>query len=287
MQLIDTSGVLQNTLNSRLTTMLVARLYAQTGTSGVALPDSTRRGFLSGMRADSRVALQGAQNMKDAAAMVTVAQSDVTAIKDKLNEMMEKVIEAATLDPMENPDYATTNSALKELASEVADIARNSQFNSIHLLDGSAGMNQDGVIELQGGNAPLDQVMINMLDPSVSAGQVLGSNGEVNLNNFSALFDTGGTWEVTDQDSAAGIRDGLQEIIDRIEGIEAQYSYDVKSLNNLSLLLQNQADIFEGVWENHYGTLWNENQNEQDTTSSAPSSSVADLLGGNIMLAVS
>lgn len=286
MQLIDTSGILQNTLNSRLTAMLVARLYAQTGTSGVAIPDSTRRGFLSGMRADSRVALQGAQNMKDAAAMVTVAQSDVTAIKDKLNEMMEKLIEAATLDPMEDPDYATTNSALLKLSSDIADIAKNSQFNGIRLLDGSAGMNEDGVIQLQGGNAALDQPMVNMLDDSVVPWQVLGNDGEINLNNLGLLFDYG-AWYVMDQESAATARDELQKVIDRVEGIEAQYSNDIKGLNNMSLLLQHQADIFEGVWKVHYGTLWNEDGSEQNSTSSAASSSVADLLGGNIMLAVS
>ena len=283
MQVIDASSLVQNYMNSKITSLLMSKLYGQSATA--AVPDSTRRPFVSRMRLDSRADLQGAQNMEDAAALVGVAQSDVTAIKDKLNSMLAKTIEAATLDPMENPDYASTNSALKKLAQDISDIAKNSSFNGIRLLDGSAGMDNDGRIQLQAGNSPRDQVMVNMLDSSVAAGQVLGGQGEINLNNLGALFDAGGAWEVTDQASAKAARANLEEIIDRITGVEAQYSYDIKSLKNMSLLLQNQADILDAVQKNH--AVSGSDDKEGTTPSAGASSSLADLLGGNIMSAVS
>lgn len=283
MQIIDASGLMQNYMNSKITSLLMSKLYGQS--ASVAVPDSTRRPFISRMRLDSRVALQGAQNMEDAAALVDVAQSDVTAIKDKLNDMLGKTIEAATLDPMENPDYTTTNSALKKLAKDIANLAKTSSFNGIRLLDGSAGMDKDGRIQLQAGNSPRDQVMVNMLDSSVAAGQVLGTQGEINLNNLAALFDAGGAWEVTDQASAQAARAQLEDIIDRVTGVEAQYSYDIKSLKNMSLLLQNQADILDKVQQNH-APAGQDNEEESNSMSGA-SSSLADLLGGSIMSAVS
>ena len=36
----------------------------------------------------------------------------------------------------------------------------------------------------------------------------------------------------------------VKRYIDNIAGLEAQYSYDYKSLDNLSLLFEEQADIF-------------------------------------------
>lgn len=273
---------MQNYMNSKITSLLMSKLYGQSASA--AVPDSTRRPFVSRMRLDSRVALQGAQNMEDAAALVSVAQSDVTAIKDKLNDMLAKTIEAATLDPMENPDYATTNSALKKLSQDIADLAKTSSFNGIRLMDGSAGMDKDGKIQLQAGNSPRDQVMVNMLDANVTD-EVLGNQGAINLNNLASLFDAGGDWEVTDQASAQAARAKLEAIIDRVTGIEAQYSYDIKSLKNMSLLLQNQADILDKVQQNHAAA--NQDSEETSKSTAGASSSLADLLGGSIMSAVS
>lgn len=81
---MDLDSLLSQSLNSKLTTMLLQRMYQSSTATHLAVPDSTRRAFASQMRVDARVAIQGAQNMQDAAALVTVAQTDVTGIKEKL-----------------------------------------------------------------------------------------------------------------------------------------------------------------------------------------------------------
>lgn len=278
---IDASSLVQNFMNSKLTALLASKLYGSSATA--AMPDSTRRPFISRMRLDSRVALQGAQNMEDAASMVTIAQSDTTAIKDKLNDMLAKAVEGASSDSLSASEYAMIQDGLKSLAKDIVGIAKSSRFNGINLMDGSATVGTNGKIQLQAGNSSKDQALINMLDTGVANGSVIGTDGNLNFNNLSDLL--GGDWKVTDQASAAKLRDNLQEIVYRIEGVEAQYSYDIKSLKNTSLLLQNQADILDTVQKNHSAASGNDK--EAKDAASASSSALSDLLGGNIMSAIS
>lgn len=286
MALIDASGLMENYINSKITTMLMSKLYAKSSNT-TAVPDSARQPFLYRMRVDSRVALQGAQNMKDAAALVTTAQSDVTAIKQKLIDMMEKTSEAEINKPLVASDFEMINDTVHRFAKDIADIAKNSSFNDIKLMDGSAGMDNDGHIRLQAGKNSQDQFMYNLLDKNVAAGEVLGSNGEVNFANFAPLVDSGGAWEIKDASSATQFRNKLRDIIDRITLIEDQYSYDIKALNNMSIVLQNHADVLGNIPKYHYSATSNSSDSNSSNTSSAPSSSVSDLLNGNIWSAIS
>lgn len=281
-QLLDTSSLLTNYMNSKITALLFNKLYGSDAT--VAMPDSTRRAFTSRMRLDSRVALQGAQNMEDAAAMVTAAQSDITAIKDKLKDMRNIAVEASTLDPLQTPDFETARQNLFGLARDIVSIAEHSSFNGISLLDGKAGMDSNGRIQLQAGNASREQVLTNVLDAAAATNTLEGTS--INLKNLES--ELGGLLTdaaLADPDTAAAAfskaRDVLSGVFDRIQGIESQYSYDIKSLTNMSILLQGQADILDGVQQNH------QTEASKGDTASGSSSALSDLLGGNIMSAVS
>ena len=282
-QLLDTSALLTGYMNSKITAMLVSRLYGADAT--VAMPESTSRSLTSRMRLDSRVALQGAQNMQDAAAMVTAAQTDVTGIKDKLKQMKELAVEAATLDPLNSTDFAAAKDTLLGLAEDIVSIAKNSSFNGISLLDGKAGMNSDGKIQLQAGNSSREQVLTNFLDGSAAPGKTLDGS-KINMENLGKqLEDLLAGVDLTDQDAAAAafgkISGVLKDVFDRVGMVESQYSYDIKSLNNMSVLLQGQADILDSAQKNHLVGGGSEDKN------SSASSSLSDLLGGGIMSAIS
>ena len=184
---LDFSSLLQQSLNSKLTTMLLQRMYQSSTATNLAVPDSTRRAFASQMRVDARVAIQGAQNMQDAAAMVTVAQTDVTGIKQKLNEMKELATEMATKDALEPSDYASAQERLRTLSDEIVAATGNSSFNGIPLLNGKAGMDKDGKIILQAGNSSREQVMTNLVDDcftgavTSAGGQQVTDGGKINL----------------------------------------------------------------------------------------------------------
>ena len=269
---LDFSSLLQQSLNSKLTTMLLQRMYQSSTATNLAVPDSTRRAFASQMRVDSRVAIQGAQNMQDAAAMVTVAQTDVTGIKQKLNEMKELAEEMATKDALQPSDFASAQERFQTLAKEIVDATGSSSFNGIPLLNGQAGMDKDGKIILQAGNSSREQVMVNLVDDSVAAGQ-LTDGGKINLKNLGGLIN------VVDQNSAQDALDVINQAFDYVGRVESRYSYDIKSLNNMSVLLMGQADIFEGAMKNHQTPAANDNA-QSDSSKTA----LGDLFGsGSVM----
>lgn len=247
--MIDLNDLLQNSLNSRITTMLLNKMYSSSSRSDnwgtVAVPDSTRRAFTSRMNVDSRVAIQGAQNMDDAAALVSQAQSNVTAIKDKLQEMQKIATEAATKDGLEPSTFASMQESLKKIARDIVAIAKNSSFNGISLLDGKAGLNEDGVIQLQAGNSARDQVLTNFLDSNVAAGTVVDGTGNINMENLEDLMN------VSNRATGQAALDLIKDVYARVLSVESQYSYDIKSLNNMSTLLKGQSDILEAAKKNH------------------------------------
>lgn len=202
-------------------------------------PDSTRRAFDAQMQADTGVFRQSSQNMKDAMAMVTVAQSGVTTIKHHLTEMHKIATEMATLDGMSDEQYASYSKILEEHSGFVTSLAENIEFNGMQLLNGSAGMNDDGVVVLQGGGHSMNQVFTNLLDAE-SAG-VLGDSGTMNLNALA------GETNIANKAEAQALVEKLGSYIDRVAGIEADYTFDIRSLENLSVLYENQADIFEST----------------------------------------
>ncbi|MEG2004902.1 MAG: hypothetical protein RR014_02595 [Bilophila sp.] len=269
---MDLSAVLENTLNSKITAMLYSKLYGSKST--VAVPDSTRRAFVGQMNMGSRVSLQGAQNMKDAASLVTAAQTDVTAIKDKLNEMKKITIEAANKDAMLQPaQYEMMQTSLRSLADGIVAIAKSSSFNGINLLDGSAGMDKDGVISLQAGNSARDQVLTNMLDSSTAAGAASDGTGKLNLGNLKGLMN------MANSEDAEKLLGTLNNVFDRVQSIESQYSYDIKSLNNMTVLLMGQADIMDEVVKNHA-------PKEEETKPTPLEEMMSGGMGGNIMNAL-
>lgn len=247
--MIDLSDLLQNSLNSRITTMLLNKMYSSSNRSDnwgtVAVPDSTRRAFTSRMNVDSRVAIQGAQNMDDAAALVSQAQGNVTAIKDKLQEMQKIATEAATKDGLEPSTFASMQESLKKIARDIVAIAKNSSFNGISLLDGKAGLNEDGVIQLQAGNSARDQVLTNFLDSNVAAGTVVDGTGNINMENLEDLMN------VSNRATGQAALNLIKDVYARVLSVESQYSYDIKSLNNMSTLLKGQSDILEAAKKNH------------------------------------
>lgn len=247
--MLDLNDLLQNSLNSKITTQLLNKMYGSSNRSNnwgtVAVPDSTRRAFTSRMNVDSRVAIQGAQNMEDAAALVSQAQSNVTAIKDKLQEMQKIATEAATKDGLEPSTFASMQENLKKIARDIVAIAKNSSFNGISLLDGKAGLNEDGVIQLQAGNSARDQVLTNFLDSNVAAGTVVDGTGNINMENLEDLMN------VSNRATGQAALNLIKDVYARVLSVESQYSYDVKSLNNMSTLLKGQSDILEAAKKNH------------------------------------
>lgn len=245
---LELSSLMQDVMNSKIATLLYESMGTQQAESR-RMPDSTRRAFLSRMRSDAVVSRQGAQNMEDASAMVTTAQTGVTAIKQMLTDMRRIAIDVVTYaSTLTTEQFASYTAQLQDYVTRMVGTADSTQFNSFKLLNGTAGMNRDGVFQLQAGNSSVQEVLVNMLNSAVPAGQVLDSNGNINLRNMSTLVT------MTDATTAQSTLDLVSKVFEYVSLVEARYGNDIRSLDNLKVLLEGQADIFDNVQTYHEGS---------------------------------
>ena len=79
---------------------------------------------------------QGVQNVQEARNALTVADGAMQSITDIIQRMRALVVEARS-DLMSAADIADVQTELNQLAQQVNSIAGKTQFNGLHLLDGS------------------------------------------------------------------------------------------------------------------------------------------------------
>ena len=276
---MDFESLLMGVLNNRLTN-LVANSSDSGEKESRGVPDSTRRAFESRMKADARVARMAAQNMEDGKSMVNVAQTNVTAIKSQLQSIQELLTNAAYSDSFSNINLADIKTAIGEHSAEIERLARNASFNGMNLFDGSlpnpdgsSGTNNNTVI-LQAGESQREQHFMILLDGF----GIVDSGGSMDLSKATLDSDLA---QFTTQADAKAALERIDKYIDRIRGLEAQYSYDYRSLDNLSLLFEEQADIYDDTWERSASTKGTSTStNNASILSELLSSSSSSILNG-------
>ncbi|MCR5815063.1 MAG: hypothetical protein K6G15_11320 [Desulfovibrio sp.] len=231
-------ALLMGVLNQKLTKQVNQAVQA-VDREDRSMPNSTRRAFESRMKGDAAVARMASQNMEDGKAMVNVAQTNATAIKSQLQAIQEILTDCAYTDSLSSTILSSASDSIGEHIDEILRLANNASFNGMKLMDGSAGNN--GTVDLQAGSSVRAQKFMNLLDSSLTSG-VMGSSS-MNLNNLSQEL------AFTDQAGAKAALANVEQYIERMQGLESQYSYDYKSLDNLSLLFEEQADIYDQARE--------------------------------------
>lgn len=109
-------------------------------------------------RADITALHQGARNANDAISMIQVADGALGIIDEKLIRMKELAEQAAT-GTYDSTQRLMIDSEFQAMASEIDRIARATDFNGIHLLDGSlkgkhngSGLNSTGAMKIHFGS---------------------------------------------------------------------------------------------------------------------------------------
>ena len=95
------------------------------------------------MRADVASLHQGARNINDAISLIRTADGALAVIDEKLIRMKELAEQAAT-GTYDATQRLMIDSEFQQMASEIERIARATNFNGIHLLDGSLSGAHDG-----------------------------------------------------------------------------------------------------------------------------------------------
>ena len=260
---MDYESMLMTMVNNHLTSRVTKAQQVQQHEDR-SMPNSTRRAFESRMQTDAAVYRVAAQNMEDGRDMVKVAQTGVCDIKSQLQCVEKILIDCATQESMTIGEYEEANRGLVKRFEEIEKLAKNTSFNGMNLMDGSLGngsngnnLNLPGVSELQSGYSQREQEFMNLLDPNVqyvdnvSIGQ--NTNGQNCMDLSSTTLTSILSIDVSSGDpdlaqvSAQTALGRVKKYLAGIAGLEAQYSYDIKSLDNLSMLFEEQADIFAEV----------------------------------------
>ena len=111
-------------------------------------------------RADITTLAQGARNANDAISMIQTADGALGVIDEKLTRMKELAEQAAT-GTYDSTQRLMIDSEYQAMASEITRIANATDFNGIHLLDGSlsssthdgSGMSSTGKLKVHFGTA--------------------------------------------------------------------------------------------------------------------------------------
>ena len=152
------------------------------------------------MRADVASLQQGARNVNDAISLIQTADGALGVIDEKLIRMKELAEQAAT-GTYDSTQRLMIDSEFQQMASEIERIARATDFNGIHLLDGSlsgphdgSGMEATGALKIHfgtGNDSAEDYYYIQIGDATL-AGLGLMDGVETAGNNQNA-GNTGGT----------------------------------------------------------------------------------------------
>lgn len=108
-----------------------------------ASDDAAGLGIRELMRADIAALRQGARNANDAISLLMVADGALGVIDEKLIRMKELAEQAAT-GTYDSTQRLMIASEFQAMAAEIDRIARATDFNGIHLLDGSLSGEHDG-----------------------------------------------------------------------------------------------------------------------------------------------
>lgn len=110
---------------------------------GSAADDAAGLAIRELMRADVASLHQGARNVSDAISLIQTADGALGVIDEKLIRMKELAEQAAT-GTYDSTQRLMIDSEFQQMASEIERIARATDFNGIHLLDGSLSGSHDG-----------------------------------------------------------------------------------------------------------------------------------------------
>ncbi|MCJ8012753.1 flagellin [Paenibacillus sp. KQZ6P-2] len=114
------------------------------------------------MRAQIKGMNQGMRNAQDGISMVQAAEGAMNEVSDMLTRMKELTVQASN-GTYNATDIAAMDAEYQALNTAITDIAKNTQFNGITILDGSAN-----TLTIQTGGNAADQVGIDFSKANIS-----------------------------------------------------------------------------------------------------------------------
>ena len=179
-------------------------------------------------KAQVRGLSQAERNIQDGVSMLQVADGAMGEITDCLHRMKELSVKASN-ETLTNKDKEMVDSEFQQLKKGIDDIASNTEFNTIKLLNDNKG------IAIQTKDRPYTTYMINLFDVSTSG---IGIS-DASVSNYGNA-----------QDSISKIDNALEKITSHrvsigadANGLQHAYNDTINSNYNLTASLSRIEDI--------------------------------------------
>lgn len=201
-------------------------------------------------RADIATLQQGARNANDAISMIQTADGALGVIDEKLTRMKELAEQAAT-GTYDSTQRLMIESEYQAMASEITRIANATDFNGIHLLNGSlssdshdgSGMNATGKMKIHFGTGNDSAEDYYYIKIGTSTASALGVGNQA-IDDDGNLRD-GGT--ISTQQAAQRSLDAITSAIISKDKIRAHLGAMQNRLENTITNLNTQAENLQAA----------------------------------------
>ncbi|MBO8164286.1 MAG: flagellin [Brevibacillus sp.] len=176
------------------------------------------------MRAQIRGMEQAARNSQDGISLIQVAEGALQTVNNMLVRIKELATQSANGTYQDATDRARLQEEVTELNNEILNIANNTKFNGINLLNGTAA---GGAIELQIGQ---------------EATQVLSLDA-TKFNLTASVTGAVGSWNIGTQAGASSVLVSIEDIINSVSAMRSYLGANQNRLentiNNLNITAEN------------------------------------------------
>jgi len=154
---------------------------------GSAAYDASGLGIANQLSAQVSGLGQAIQNSNESIGMIQVADGAMSGIQENMDRIRVLTLQASN-GTMSGDDRAIIQKEIDGLLESVDDIASQTSYNGIKLLDGSAGSSGDGTFVTQSGADSGDTQSVTIADAQVAS--LVGSIDVTNSAGLASALDT-------------------------------------------------------------------------------------------------
>lgn len=177
--------------------------------------DAAGLGVADSLRADHRSADQAARNVNDGISMIGVAEGASNEISNILTRLRELAIQSSS-ETLANEERSYIQDETVQLVSEVARIAGVTEFNGVHLTDGTVTS-----LDVQAGiqNSSADRIAILLGDLTTTALGIatLDLSTATNAQNAISTIDTALTTVSQNRSNFGAVENRLNSTLNNLE----------------------------------------------------------------------
>ncbi len=199
-----------------------------------AKDDAAGLAISSSMTSQIKGMNQGVRNANDGISMAQTAEGALDEVSNNLQRMRELEVQKGN-GTYSTSDKANISSEQNALATQIANVLKNTNFNGVKLFDGSAGAATNGKVAIQAGANASDSITLD-LGGDLSAAYAATGNSGVGTVVTTAANVTTAAGTIDDYDKA------IAGVSNRRASLGASQNQLQSAVNNLTSNATNLSD---------------------------------------------